>query len=172
MVPFGYPPEGSRASWSLGYMVPEVAYAALTDWMFSMENVLPPGPVAEPVAVELLASDAAPAAPLALGFRDAGLADVPGPDPGLVAGLEAGEGAPPDTEPGSSPERQPGVELEPSLPLLCLGGREKRNVALPSLCAPVFDAAGNLLWEGLARMFKGIVEGEKAWCLRRNYRES
>ena len=120
--------------------------------MFSMENVLPPGAVAELEA--LLASDAA--APLGLGF-DPVLAE----GPGLAAGLVAGEGPPPDTEPGSSPERQPGVEMDPSLDLLCLEDLVKREAVLPSLWPTVFDAADNLLWAGLARMFKGIVDWDK-----------
>ena len=91
-----------------------------------MENVFPPGAVAELEA--LLASDAAAAAPLGLGFDG-----VFAGGPGLAAVLAAGDGPPPDTEPGSSPERQPGVEMDPSLDLLCLEDRVKREAALPSL---------------------------------------
>ena len=89
-----------------------------------MEKVLPPGAVAELEA--LLASDAA--APLGLGF-DPVLAE----GPGLAPGLAAGEGPPPDTEPGSSPERHPGVEMVPSLDLVCFEDLAKREAGLPSL---------------------------------------
>lgn len=146
MVPLGYPPEGSKDSRSLGYIVPDVAYAALKDWIFSIDKVLPPGAVAEPRV------DPLPASGSALIFE-------PGldADPCPPVSLDGVAGTPPDTEPGSNPERAPGAELTACLPFPCLGDLEKREWdELPSVCPLPFAAAESLLCVGLALIFKGI----------------